>query len=149
MAEANAKLQNKAARNIKRKILDLSSPKETASRVPTIGLKTIGVKNARPFIPNRIQNLTTFLFLGENNFLSCRKVVNHQSLTTVPPKENKSTEDIIPKVERIAVSTIVRPANMPVVGPSTNLSMLTKKTVQYLNILSPILKSTSSLNFFF
>ena len=103
-----------------------------------MGLKTMGVNNARPLIPYLIQNLTTFLFLGENNFLSCLNVVNHQSLTAVPPKENKNTEVIIPKVVSKADSTMVSPEKIPVVGPITNLNILTRKTVQYLNILSPI-----------
>jgi hypothetical protein len=40
--------QKNAAIAIKRIILDLLSPKQTASNVPTIGLKITGVKNESP-----------------------------------------------------------------------------------------------------
>jgi len=110
----------------------LFSPNETASNVPTIGLKTIGVRNDNPLIPYLIQNFTTFRFLGENSFLSCRKVANHQSLAASPPKETRITEVIIPNIVSTAVSTILSPAKMPVVGPITNLNILTRNTVPYL-----------------
>jgi hypothetical protein len=48
------------------------------------------------------------------------------------------TEVIMPRQVRVAVSMMLSPAKIPVVGPMTNLNMLTIKTVKYLKILSPI-----------
>jgi hypothetical protein len=59
-------------------------------------------------------------------------VANHQSLTAEPPYEKRKTEVIIPREDRMAVSGTLKPAKMPVVGPITNLNMLTRNTVPYL-----------------
>lgn len=144
--------QINALRAIKRKIRVLLSPKEMASSVPTIGLKTTGVRKARPLMPYRIQNLTTFRLRGENSFRSCRKVVNHQSRAATPPYEKITTDVLIPSALMRAVSTMESPAKMPVVGPITNLNMLTRKTVPYLKMRSPILqrlKPKPKMNFLF
>lgn len=69
-ANERVKPQKTEETNMKRTIRARVSPKETASKVPTIGLNTTGVRNESPLSPNFAQKRTIFRFLGENNFRS-------------------------------------------------------------------------------
>lgn len=68
MAKVKTTPQNTAKTNIANKIFGMGTLKESANRVPPMGVKNKGVKHAMPQIPNFSHIFTAKRLLFENNF---------------------------------------------------------------------------------
>lgn len=124
--------QNIAKTNIENKILGIGTLKESANKVPPIGVKNKGVKHAIPQMPNLSQILTAKRLLFENNFGFCFRYFLIKTLTSKPIKHTNPTIVIIPIIEHKAVSIHVKSRTIPAIGPLKNLRAVKAITVKYL-----------------
>lgn len=121
-----------AKTSIENIILGMGTLKESANKVPPIGVKNKGVKQAIPQMPNLSHILTANRLLFENNFGFVFRYFLIKILASKPIKHTNPTIAIIPIIEHKAVSIQVKSRIIPAIGPLKNLRAVKAITVKYL-----------------
>ena len=128
MAELKTSDHAAALMNIKKIIFSFGLPELTASIVPPMGVKKMGVKAATPTSPYLVQMATNFLLLTENLLCFFENLLVMFRLIHSPKKVNSKTTVIMPATVIKIVVTKFSPKAYPITGPNINLSILQKYT---------------------